>query len=190
MERDIRPIYLELQGILSQMPIFNELTVISTSEVWENYNSVVDKLNGVTKKSYDDHKVAPKSSLYNGIQRQVVNGSFFRQKVNGLINFLHGEYFPSERAPFSGQPQIVNEQTQTVTQSTEIQVIMIAALEIQERLVKAEREYPEGSSENKFITRIKDGLKNVKNYMELIALILQTAQAVGLSTDKLASIFK
>lgn len=178
-------------AILSQTPTFeNPHSSFSVSEIWENYNGVVNRLNAVTGKNYDHHKIAPKSEMWNGGVSHIVNGTLFRQKVNGLINFLHAEYFPNERPPFSGEPQNIFETNQTVTQSTEIQVLMVTVLELQEKLIRAEKDFPEGTPENKFIKIFKDALKGTKSNMELIMLMLQTAQAVGLTVDKLASLFK
>lgn len=190
MKEKIKPIYLQLMGILSQMPTFSAaFTIFSTSEIWENYNSVIDKLNTTSGKNYDEFKVIPKTQLYMGTNRPVVNGTLFRQQINGLINHLHGEYFQEDKMPFSGEPQNVFEQNQVVSQSSNLQVVMVTILELQEKLIKKESEFPVDSAEGKFIKILKDSLKNVKSNIELINLILQTAISVGLSLDKLKTIF-
>lgn len=190
MKEKIKPLYLQLQGILSQTPLFeNPFSTFDTSEIWENYNKTVDKLNLISGKNYDEFKIEPKWERWQGDSTQQVNGTLFRQKINGLINFLHGEYFQDERAPFSGEPQNIFTQNQQVEQTTSIEVLMMTVLEIQEKLIKKEVDYPQDSAENKFIKSIKDSLKTVKNNMDMINLILQTAASVGLTIEKLSKIF-
>lgn len=192
MQEKIKPIYQQLMGILSQTPNFdNPHSTISTSEIWEHYNAIVDSLSAVSGKDYGQFKIEPKWQEWNrGSGHNVVNGTFFRQKLNGLINHLHGEYFTNERAPFSGEPQNVFEQNQVVTQNTNIEVLMMTVLEVQERLIKEESKYPPDSPEGNFIKKLKDALKGVKSNIDLIITILQTAIAVGLSIEKLKNIFK
>lgn len=179
-------------AILSETPLFNNAyTTFSEAEIWENYNSVVDKLNEVSKKDYSKFKVEPKWDDWgDGSGQYVVNGTLFRQKLNGLINHLHAEFFPTERAPFSGEPTHVFEQNQTVSQNTEVQVLMMTVLEVQEKLIKQEGIYPEDSKESKFIKKLKDALKGVKSNIDLINTILQTAMTVGITLDSLHKIFK
>lgn len=193
MKDKIRPIYMQLMGILSQTPTYDHAnTTISTKEIWEEYNKIVDKLKVVTEKDdYQDFRIEPKSESWgDGMPtHQVVSGTFFRQQLNGLINYLHAEYFQNEKPPFSGEPQAVFNQNQTVSQNTEVQVLMMTVLEIQEKLIKKEGEYPPDTEENKFIKALKEALKNTKSNIDLINTILQTALATGLTLEKLKQIF-
>lgn len=179
-------------GILSQTPTYDNAHIsISTQEIWEEYNKIVDKLKTVAENDkYLDFRIESKSEPWgNGIVHQVVNGTFFRQKVGGLINHLHAEYFTQERSPFSGEPSAVFQQNQTVSQNTDVQIVMTLVLEIQEKLITKEQQYPPESDENKFIQLLKNSLKNVKNSNDMIYQILQTASAVGLTIEKVKDIF-
>jgi hypothetical protein len=191
MQEKIKPIYQELMGILSQTPVFdNPHSTLSTVEIWENYNDIIERLNTISERDYNHFKIKEKIEQWgDGSSHPYVNGTLFRQKLNGLINHLHGEHFPNERTPFSGEPQHVFEQNQVVSQSTDVQVIVMTVLEVQEKLIKNEDKYSSDSPEGKFIKIVKESLKNVKSTMELINLILQTAANVGLTPDKLSTIF-
>lgn len=187
MKEKIRPIYLQLIGILSQTPNFDSpYGTMNSQEIWENYNKIVDRLNETSGNNYFEFRVEPKTD-YGG--SSYVNGTFFRQQLNGLINHLHAEYFKDERSPFSGESPAIFQQNQTVTQNTDVQVLMMTVLEVQEKLIKKEEEYAPDTPENKFIKTLKETLKGVKSNIDLVNLILQTALASGLTLERLKSIF-
>lgn len=192
MKEKIRPIYMQLMGILSQTPVFDSPhSTMNSAEIWESYNAVIDKLNQICgNDTYSGFKIAPKTEHYDsGHSSMYVNGTLFRQNLNGLINYLHAEYFQNERSPFSGEPQTVFNQNQSVNQTTDVQVLMMTVLEIQEKLIKKESEYPPDTAENKFIKTLKEALKSTKNNVDLINTILQTALTAGLTIEKLKDIF-
>jgi hypothetical protein len=72
----------------------------------------------------------------------------------------------------------------------EVNVTQNLIIDIAVKLEKLENEYPEGSPERNFITRLKDGLKGIKDVAQLIGLLATTAQAVGLDTEKLVHILR
>lgn len=190
MKDKVRPLYLQLMGILSQTPSYDSAhTTISSHEIWENYNNMVDRLNTIIGEDYNSFKITPKAENWNGSVQYVVNGTLFRQQLNGLINYLHGQYYNNERPPFSGEATAVFQQNQVVSQTTDVQVLMMTVLEVQEKLIKKEGEYPSDTPENNFIQTLKEALRSVRSNVDLINLILQTALATGLTLGKLKDIF-
>lgn len=190
MKEKIRPIYLQLTGVLAQTPSFdNPHSTMSSEVIWEGYNKIVEKLNSVSGKDYSEFKVESKTEMWNSGSHRIVNGTFFRQQLNGLINHLHAEYFQDERPPFSGEAPAIFQQNQTVSQNTDVQVLMMTVLEVQEKLIKKEGEYDPGTPENIFIKTFKEALKGTKNNIDLISSLLQSALTAGLTLEKLKSIF-
>ena len=100
----IKPYYYELQGYLSQTPLPQEQFEICTDDdAWINYNQIVQTLSEITSDDYNRFIVKPKQLE----GENVVNLITFRQKLGGIINWLHANYFTGENRPFSGSPQIV-----------------------------------------------------------------------------------
>jgi len=186
MKNKIRPYYQELQGYLSQTPLPKEsYTTVASSQSWDQVNSTIDALNELTGKDYSRFKITPEPSHApgsSGFVRVVV----FRQKLGGLINTLHAEYFGEEVKPFSGSPSTVISQQQSQEQNVDISMI----LQVQERIVKRLESDTIEPEEKKFLESIKDKLAGIKTWLEFLNLILSTAKATGLSMDKLEAIFR
>lgn len=178
--KEIRPLYSELQGYLSQAPVIKETTdCIYDSATWEQVNIAIDELNTVTKKDYSRFKINPESG------DDFVRISTHRTKLGGIISRLHAEYFSSEPAPFSGMPNTVINQSLSQQQTTQIAFL----LEIQSFIDKKLSEVAD-EKEKGFLTAVKSNLANIKSFMELVQLIMATAQTFGISFDKLTQIFK
>lgn len=92
--KEVKPIYFELQGYLSQAPE-REKGVIFEREVWEQYNQTVDELEQITGKKYDRYKLRP-TNEYN---KPAITVQAYRTILGGIISRLHGEYFPDEMSP-------------------------------------------------------------------------------------------
>jgi len=180
---EIRPIYLELQGYMSQAPSESTATLFDAS-IWEQYNQAIDELNEVTGKNYDRFKPNVRTDPMRD-PRPAIRTSSYRQKLGGLIARLHGEYFQDESPPFGGTPSTVIQQTQSQEQSVQIQIL----LDIQSKIDEKLPEYEEGSEEKTFLEKVKSSLKSVRNVTDLVRLILQTAKDVGLSIDKVSELF-
>lgn len=114
----------------------------------------------------------------------IVTASEYRGKVSGLISRLHGTYFYTEPAPFSGIPNTVVSQVQNQHQST--QVVML--LEIQDRISQQIPKFEEGSKERGFLETIKSKLSTIKDAVEFAKLVVVTAKDFGLDIDKIKDI--
>jgi len=179
-KEDIRPLYSEIQGYLSQAPDTNEKTqVLRDKNLWEHYNQTINELNMVTGENYDRFKVEPQRSqlgLY-------LYPTTYRGKIGGLISRLHGKYFSDEPVPFSGMPTTVINQSQTQNQS--IQMLLEINDLLHEKLSKAES----GSKEKTFLEKIKGSLSSIKNVSEFVLLLITTAKSMGITIDQLIALF-
>lgn len=185
MEEKIKPIYAQLMGILSQTPSFSSSsTTISTVEIWENYNKVIDKLNNISGKSYDDFKVVPKYRTTSSFPGSYVNGTFYRQQVNGLIMQLYGEYFSTENAPFSSSPGIILSQNQQQNQSVQITI----ALDVQSLIDKQLYTGNLKEEEKSFLERLKQTLPTIKSATDLLNAVITTARSSGLTIEQVKQI--
>jgi len=179
----IRPIYKELQGYLSQIPLPEKPNdVITTPAVWEQLNSTIDELNACSEKNYDKFKI---SAVYHNEGYQHISLVDYRQKIGGLISRLHAEYFSDESEPFSGSPNTVITQSQQQSQSVNVQML----LEFQSLIDKKLPELKEDSKEKTFLQKIKDSLPNIRNAIELIKLVLSIANDLGLTIEQATKIF-
>ena len=180
---EIRPIYSELQGYLSQAPKSKTSgALIYGSTLWEQYNSAVIDLNNISGHNYDRFKVTPHFEI-NDFPRVEIDA--YRAKLGGLISRLHSEYFSDEAPPFSGMPSTVISQVQQQSQSVYVQMLLEVNSKIEQKLP----EFPEGTKERKFLQKVKDSLSSIKDTVGLIALLVNTAKECGLSIDVLKSIF-
>ncbi len=99
MKEQVRPIYFELQGYLSQAPE-REIGVIYEREVWTQYNQSIAELENVTSKAYDRYKIKPYPS-HTG--KECITVQAYRTVLGGLISRLHGEYFHEEPSPINNK---------------------------------------------------------------------------------------
>lgn len=187
MKEEIRPLYLELQGYLKQLSK-NVNNIIKTEETWNNYHSVIDELNSLTGEDYNKFKLKINYINSNsfGNPYNYVNSDNFRFQLGGLIQKIYGSYFQDEKNPTddSTSPQniqpanvINNVQSQSQSQSIKLEI----AVEITEIIARKISDYEEGSKERTFLEQIKDGLKEGKNVVELVNLILSTGINIGLT---------
>jgi len=186
-KEDIRPIYSELQGYLSQAPSESPErpgAVTYDTLIWQQYNLAVDELNKVSGESYDRFKIQPKTTERGSVLMGVIP---YRSKLGGLISRLHAKYFSDEQAPFSGMPSTVISQTQQQNQSFQIELLLQIQSKIDEQLSKLEA----GDTKKRdFLEKVKGALKSVRDSTGFVALLLTTAQEFGLSVKELLELFK
>jgi len=183
MENIIKPIYERLKGYLAQLPSIDVSSDIYSEEIWKQFNDTVDELNKITGQDYNQHKI--KAIYYeNGSHASTV---LVRTKHNGLISQLRSEYFPSEPEPFAGAPSTIVSQTQNQQQNQELHLQMI--LEFQSKIDEKLNEVQDGSKEKTFLEKIKSSLSKIKDYSQMLHLILTTGKDVGLTIDEIIKIF-
>ncbi len=181
MKEEVRPIYNELQGYLSQAP--NKETQIADSSIGEQYNKTIEELNAITGRNYNRFKVDVQNTNIPGVwanRRQIVSTQSYRTNLSGLISRLYSEYFLDEKPPFSTVPNTIITQQQSQNQTTYIQILLDVQSKIDEKL----REYKDGSKEKTFLEKIKSSLSGTNNILELIKLILKTAVEIGLTIEQ------
>lgn len=180
MKEQIRPLYSELQGYLSQAPE-NDGGSLHEESTWGQFHTTIDELNNISGKDYNKFKVQPQP-MASG-RGSYVLVSQYRTKLSGLISRLYGEYFSDESAPFSGMPSTVI--TQNQHQSQNVQILLEIQSIIDQKLAETKDE-----TEKSFLQKIKTKLSSVKSVGELISLILSTGTALGLTLEQIYKLFK
>lgn len=175
----IGPIYAELQGYLAQAP---KASRTNEETVWLDVNGLLQELNKLTGKNYTKFHLYPITSEHDEPHLYL---STYRRKLGGLIARLHREYFLDESTPFASMPSMVIQQNQHQNQSVEIQFLLEVNNLINEKLNKA----PEGTTEKKFLEKIRGPLSKVKNVSQFVTLVIMTAKEMGISLEQLASLF-
>jgi hypothetical protein len=124
-KEDIRPIYQELQGYLSQAPGGDKIRLIYDDNLWKQVNQAIDELNSISGEDYNRFKMRTKQ-IRQGREGtcNVVDVGTYRSKLGGLISRLHGKYFSDDVAPFSVMPSTVITQTQQQSQSIQVQMLL------------------------------------------------------------------
>lgn len=180
-KEDVRPIYAELQGCLSQAPPGKDKNGVSRAPsdvILEHFNHVIDELNNVSNEDYNRFKLRTGGWT---------NSLTYRTKLDGLISRLYGKYFSDEPAPFSGMPSQVISQTQQQSQSFQVELLLQIQSKIDEQLSKLEAG---DTKKRNFLEKVKDALKSVRNTAALVALILATGKEFGLTIDELWELFR
>jgi len=111
-----------------------------------------------------------------------------------LLGELRQEFLPEQEQYYRPATQQAPNTTVSVTTdidvNQEVRVTQTLVNEIESKLEKLEESYAKDSPEHKFITTLKSKLGSVKNVANLMALMLNTAQTVGLDVSKLHIIMK
>jgi hypothetical protein len=187
-KEEIRPFYSELQGYLSQTP-HPENTADSTEDsgIWQTFNEIVDSLVRITKDDLNRLKIVPTQGGDHATRYEYLRVSLYRQKLGGLISYLHGKYFSDEPAPFSGSPHTVvtQSQTQEQAQSAYIQILLDLQSNIDEKI----REHSEDTKEGGFLRKLKGSLSTAKNISEILTLVFSLAKEFGIDTNTLSTLF-
>lgn len=180
-KEEIRPIYAELQGCLSQAPGLDKC-VIYNAQVWQHVNGVVDELSRISGEDYSRFRM-PTERDYTSQERVQID--VYRTKLSSLISRLHGKYFADEQPPFSGMPQTVNIQTQQQSQVVHIQMIV----EFTEQLTRSEAKFEKGSKERGFIDKVKSAISGTTSMAQLMLVLLNLAKECGLSVQDMLKVF-
>lgn len=112
----IRPLYKELQGLLSQAPVSRKEVPDDVSQNLKElqyFHTIIGKLKNIIL-GEDLSRFYLKAEK--GAWGEMFRINEYRQKVNGLIMFLHALYFDDESQPFSGSPHTVVTQQQDQSQ--------------------------------------------------------------------------
>jgi hypothetical protein len=176
-KEEVRPIYAELQGYLTQTPDKKEYFYIDNHFIWEKYNALVGELQKVTGRNYSRFLLVPEGGQIETI--------LYRQNLGGLIARLHGEYFSDEVAPFAEMPSTIITQSQNQTQSLQVQLLFEVYDLIHEKLSTVQ----EGSKEKTFLEKVKASLSSVKDVSQLVTLLITTAHQLGITIEQLKTLF-
>jgi hypothetical protein len=179
-KEEIKPIYRELKGLLSQVSDCSESSIDSPDDILRYYHSVIDELNQKSDKDYSRFRVIIQRNNF----RQYIKTIDYKTKLAGLIARLQAEYFPEEPENFSQSPNTIINQQQNQFQSTTIMLLDFQS-KIDEKIHKLE----EGSKERTFLEKIKESLKTTTNITGLIINIFRIAKELGFSAEKISEIF-
>lgn len=182
---NIRPIYTELQGYLSQAPTIEKVPYIYDKPLWEQLNKAIDELNEKSGGDFSKFKIADFKQQKHEPYSQYIPTTDYRTKLNGLIMRLYGQYFNEEQSPFGGFPSTVVQQNQSQSQTTQITMI----LEFQsliDRKIYGTGLKPE---EKSFLEKVKASLPTVKSSIELMNMCLSLAKSFGITLEQMTKLF-
>lgn len=186
MKEEVRSLYAELQGYLSQVPVgVSETSWTQDRSLWTQLNHVVEQLNQLTGKDYSRFKITPvhRRVTQNSSPYETVRYSTYKASLGALIAKIHVEYFrDEEEPPFRTMPNTVINQTQTQTQSLNV------ILEIQEKLITEIPKHKEGSKERTFLEKVKTALPSIKTGTDILSSVLKIGAEVGLDASKIHSL--
>lgn len=179
----VRPLYKDLQGYLSQLPLpdeKNDTLYKEKEDVWNNYNALIDELNNATGKNYSNFKI---NVRHDGDWGPTVDLVTLRTCLGRLISRLHAEYFDNEPIPFGGSPSTVITQTQSQEQNIDIRFYIDLGSKIDEKLKSVTDEKEKG-----FLQKFKDILPTLKSGMDILKASVDLAREFGLATDQLSNL--
>jgi hypothetical protein len=184
-ERELRPLYEELQGVLSQTP--NNVLVFTNNE-WARHNEIVQIIiNKSEINEFGRFLVATQRGHTRVGGREQVRATDLRQAMHSLIMYIHGKYYPSEPTPFSGPPQgNVSVNTNVIqTQQVYLQMVVDFVSEMESKI----NSFPEGAKERTWWTKVKDSMATTNTMVGLLSNAVKLAKDSGLSLDSLMNIF-
>lgn len=185
---EIRPVYMQLQGLLSQIPLpgpDGRYSTISDEGIWNQLNEAVDELSQISTKDYSRFKVKPKSESSNGYTHNYVNTVYLRTRIGSLVSRLYAEYFKGEPAPFGGTPSTVINASATATQNLSVQIVN----EVKSLIETKTPSYEPGTVEKTFLDQLNEGMGKVTNTADLIKKIFAIGSDLGMTINQIASIF-
>lgn len=181
----IRPIYMELQGYLSQAPKPTDRMEVYEDTFWNQLNNAVTLLNKTTGNDYNRFTIEPKYETGLG---KFIELNSYRLKLGGLINNLYGQYFADEVEPFSGKPSTIINQQQSQSQHQEVFVKIL--FDIRDKIDEKLPTLADGSPEKTFLQKLKDSLSSISSIAGLLNTLFTLANQYGVSIDQLSTIFK
>lgn len=178
-KEDLRSLYAELQGYLTQAPTPKELyDTIYSDRIWKQYNECVKLITNILGQDYNRFIIKP----HEGGTEPYVNLYEYLQALGGIIAKLHGEHFSGEPFPLGSQPSTIITQNQQQNQSFNIQMLLDI---IDEKTPK----YQEGSKEKTFLQKIRNSLSSISNITQFLIQLCKTAKEFGLNIDDISKIF-
>jgi hypothetical protein len=111
--------------------------------------------------------------------------SEYRQRLGGIISYLHSKYFADEPDPLGGSPSMIINQSQQQSQSVTVQMLLDVSSKIDEHLLKGNI----NEKEKGFLQKIKGSLSSVRNIIDLISLVLKTAKDFNLDINYIGKLF-
>lgn len=185
IKESVRPYYEELKGRLAQLPSPDEINKNRLGDFTcaFQFNQVISELNEITNENFNRFCFPPEI-LSPGAYPIPDTLSLLRMNMNGLIGSLFAKFFSDLPEPFSGPPPAVNVLTNRQEQTVKVDFIF----DLQNFLDGRLKEFQKNSPERNFIEKLKDGLSNTKNVVDVISTVVALANKYKI-TDKLASIF-
>ncbi|MBI2472734.1 MAG: hypothetical protein HYV59_16080 [Planctomycetes bacterium] len=177
-KEELRPLYSELQGYLAQAP--NSDKAICDESIWKQYNDSVKLISKISREDFNRFLIL---NIEENVAGKFIRPILYRQKLGGLISFLHGKYFNDEPTPFSAGPSTIISQQQN--QSVHVQML----LEIQSKIDERIHSLPEGSKEKSFLQKFKNKLSSISNVTQFISQLIKMAKEFGLNIDDISKIF-
>lgn len=175
--------YRELIAFLSQIP---ESGTVHRQDTAKDFNDLIDQLATLCEDDFGDCKV------------RVISDedctSFWTKGMKLIARLNHKFEFdqktPSIRPSLQGRGTSLNlTQNQQNEQNTSVAILVTVVSDVTEQLIRAESKYKVDSTERKFIEKMKDGIKSVKAYSDVLLLILSLAQSYGITIETLQKIF-
>jgi len=183
----IRPIYGELIGYLSQLPSYEKQNYLfgSNTIIANQIGKAIDELKEITGEGFDKFRVGVEHGGYGGKTENQISVLELRTKLNGLIMRLYGAYFPDDNPPFGGSPSMIVHQNQNQSQS---QVVIL--LEFQSLIDRKLNDQGITDKERTFLQKLKSILPNIKSATELVSSVISIAKDLGLGIDTLQRLIK
>lgn len=166
----IRPIYTELQGILTQMPEagFSKVVFLSKEDVQPIFDSIEELISVANESVYDRYCPVQTQNGYNS--REI------RIKLSALILRLYGQYFPTEPQPFSGQPAISVNQYQTQKQELTASFVYIINYKLDQAIEQSEKK-----EDKKLFEKIKQAIQVAKDVKEVAQIMASVAASLKMA---------
>ena len=156
------------------------------------FKITLDELRSLTNRDYGSFM--PNSWL-DSDGHLVCHTKDLRTQIGGLLGELRPIYMPGAVPYFikESQPVAVSVNTsvnQDINVTQEVEVTLNIVYQVALKLEGIENSFDYGTPERNFITRLKGGLNTVKNYANLMALIMIIARDVGLDVNSLHDILR
>lgn len=180
---EIRPIYEELQSLVSQAPEKGNYLHKSEQPLIDRVNELIGNLIAITQD--DSYKSSEMHIQWDEGGYFTYSAITYRGILHGLISKLHAKFFTSEPAAFSVVPSTVMTQTANQSQNISIEIAVQLGEDLHKALEKAET-----LEEKNFIEELKLKIGTVKSYVDFLLLVVSTAQAYGITLDKIEKLFK
>ncbi len=162
----------------------------SDRQVWEHYHKLIDQLNVASKLDFNDCKIEISSQDHgSNYLYWYANAREYRSKLNDLLSRLHTLYFsndPHPTAPLQSGPFLQQNISNKAEAEANVQVSIM--LNLNNQLHKA-KENAKTEEEKGFVDSLIQKIDKIKNYIEFLLLVINTAKQFGISIDRIATLF-